>query len=413
MTELVAQPAPRQTRRYERRREEILDAAAMLFNARGLCGTTLSDVAGAVGLTTTSITYYHRKKEDLAAACLLRATGTLDALITQAMARDPTPAGGLRHFLHLFFGHLADAAEGRAPHMINFWDLRALTGPQAAAAMASFVGIYRRVRGLFQAPSGPSLTRAAQNARGHLVLSAVIRSKGWIERYEPEDYPRAADRFADILLHGLAGPGMGWHPRPLAIAPERQAAERDVSREAFLRAATELVNELGYRGASVDRISARLNVTKGSFYHHNETKDELVAECFARTFEAMRRAHRAALAEPADGWTRLASMTDSLVRYQLSPDGPLLRLSALSATVEARRPGLLAGLARLTEKVAAMVADGVAEGSIRPVDPTIAGQVVSGAINAAAELARWAPTATAANAGELFARPLAHGIFAP
>ena len=46
---------------------------------------------------------------------------------------------------------------------------------------------------------------------------------------------------------------------------------------AFLKAATRQINEHGYRGASVDRISASLNVTKGAFYHHNEAKDDLVA----------------------------------------------------------------------------------------------------------------------------------------
>ena len=60
--------------------------------------------------------------------------------------------------------------------------------------------------------------------------------------------------------------------------------------EAFLRAATALVNEQGYRGASVDKISARLNVTKGSFYHHNDNKHDLISECFDRTFAVVRRA---------------------------------------------------------------------------------------------------------------------------
>jgi hypothetical protein len=39
------------------------------------------------------------------------------------------------------------------------------------------------------------------------------------------------------------------------------------TRAAYLRAATRLVNEYGYRGASVDRIAAELRLTKGSFYH--------------------------------------------------------------------------------------------------------------------------------------------------
>jgi AcrR family transcriptional regulator len=48
----------------------------------------------------------------------------------------------------------------------------------------------------------------------------------------------------------------------------------------FLRMATLTINQRGYKGASVHRIASGLNVTKGSFYHHNEAKDDLVLACF-------------------------------------------------------------------------------------------------------------------------------------
>jgi AcrR family transcriptional regulator len=63
---------PRQTKRYEQKRQSILDAAVRLFNQKGLKGTTLADVAQSVGLITNSVTYYYRKKEELATACLAR-----------------------------------------------------------------------------------------------------------------------------------------------------------------------------------------------------------------------------------------------------------------------------------------------------------------------------------------------------
>ena len=62
-------PAPRQTKRFEQKRGAILDAAAKRFNERGIRGTSLADVSSGVGLMTNSITYYYRRKEDLAAAC--------------------------------------------------------------------------------------------------------------------------------------------------------------------------------------------------------------------------------------------------------------------------------------------------------------------------------------------------------
>jgi len=405
-------PIPPQTARFERKREAILETATHLFNARGLSGATLSDVAKGVGLTTASVTYYYRKKEDLAAACLLRAIETLDALVSEAWAA-PSPPERLTDLLARYFARLADAAEGRAPALITFWDLRALTGPQAAAVMEAFLALYRRVRELFQDPSGPAFTRTEQNARAHLVFSGLIRAQSWVERYETGDYPRAAARAADILLNGLAGAKRRWASPSLNVALQGPGDAGEVSREAFLRAATQLVNDHGYRGASVDRISAKLNVTKGSFYHHNETKDDLVVACFRHTFDVMRRAHDAALAAADDGWTRLCAFAATLVRFQLSAEGPLLRVSALSATAEALRPSLMAELRRLSAKTAGVVADGIADGSVRAIDPVIAADLLLGLTNAAVELDKWAPGATLETAPDLFVKPLMTGVFAP
>jgi len=412
----VPASGPPQTARYERKREAILEAAAALFNARGLAGTTIADVAKAVGLTTTSVTYYYRKKEDLAAACMMRALGAMDDLLSQAEAdaAHGAPAERLTRFVRLYFGHLADTAAGRAPQLINFWDLRGMTGPQSAPPMQAFVALFRRFRQLFQAGQ-PTFSRNEQNARAHLVFAAVIGAKTWVRRYETEDYPRAADRFAEVLIGGLAGGGSVWAPleialqRPNTQRPRPDAAE--VSREAFLRAATELINENGYRGASVDRISARLNVTKGSFYHHNATKDELVGDCFERTFDILRHAHRAVHSLGGDGWTKACAMACALVRHQLSARGPLLRYSALAAAPADRRAELWATSERLTERTAGLISDGVADGSIRPVDAVVAAEILMGLINAAAELQKWSPAATEATCAELFVRPLFVGVF--
>jgi AcrR family transcriptional regulator len=403
---------PAQTARYERKREAILEAAASLFNARGLGATTIADVAQAVALTTTSVTYYYRKKEDLAAACLMRAIGAMDEILSQAEADAPqSPAAQLTRFLQRYFAHLAETAEGRAAALINFWDLRGMTGPQAEAPMQAFVALFRRFRKMFQT-GAPPFSRTEQNARAHLVFATIIGAKTWVRRYETEDYARAADRFAETLIGGVAGPGAVWAPMPIDLHRAR-LDPAEVSREAFLRAATELINEHGFRGASVDRISARLNVTKGSFYHHNTTKDELVADCFERTFQIMRDAHRAVAGSGQDGWTRLCAMASELARHQLTDHGPLLRYSALSAAPVAMRARLWEASERITERTAGLISEGITDGSIRAVDAVVAAQLVMGMVNAAAELTKWAPAATHATAADLFVKPLLTGVFQP
>ncbi len=102
-----------QTPRYVEKREAILDAAARLFNRRGVRGTTLSDVAQSVGLVTNSVTYYYRKKEDLALACSLRAIATLEQLLVEAgKARDPGER--VRALLVGYFRVLAEIEAGES-----------------------------------------------------------------------------------------------------------------------------------------------------------------------------------------------------------------------------------------------------------------------------------------------------------
>lgn len=400
---------PRQTRRYAHKREAILDAAVGLFNRKGIRGATLSDVAQGVGLITNSVTYYYRRKEDLAAACFLRTIAALDGLIAAALG-ERTAEERLRALLRLYFAKLAAVAAGEHPPIMMFSDIRALTSPQVEVVFGAYTAMFRHLRGLFQdGADAPGLSRADTNARTHLLLSLVHGARGWVGRYETEDYGRAAERMADILLRGLAAGSVPWAPKRLPPLP---ALAEEGAPEAFLLAATRLINEQGYRGASVDKISAQLQVTKGSFYHHNDNKDDLVAACFARSFAVVRRAQLAAASRGA-GWDKLCDAAAELVRFQLSEHGPLLRSTAFSALPETLRSSTKRTMDRLSERFAGFAVDGMVDGSIRPVDPSIAAHLVNDMINAAAEIERWVPGVAIDTVADLYARPLFCGLLAP
>jgi AcrR family transcriptional regulator len=401
---------PRQTKRYEQKRQAILDAAVRLFNQKGLKGTTLADVAQSVGLITNSVTYYYRKKEELATACLLRSIDVLEGMIAAAL-QEATPEDRLRAVLRLYFEKLAESASGDQPPMMSFSDMRSLTSPHVELVFSTYNQMFRHLRGLFELNGDLPLTRAHRNARTHLLISVMHGVRHWIDHYEPEDYRRVADRVGDILIGGLATAQSGWRP---TVLPEMVwPSAEEISPEAFLRSATLLINEQGYRGASVEKISARLNVTKGSFYHHNDNKDDLVADCFERTFAVVRQVQRAAEANGETGWDHLCAATSELVRYQLSDQGPLLRISAFSALPEAMRGGTKRTMDRLAQRFGSFVVDGMVDGSIRPLDPSVAAHMVDSIVNAAVELEWWVPGITAESAADLYVRPLFMGVFTP
>ncbi|MDF3887810.1 TetR/AcrR family transcriptional regulator [Cupriavidus basilensis] len=401
----------RPTRRYVEKREAILDAAARLFNRKGLRGATLSDVAQEVGLSTNSITYYYRKKEDLVVACLMR---TIDEMagIADATADEPGPEARVRRFIALFFERLARTATGERPELMSFREIRSLPDTHADVAFKAYTDMFRRIRKLLraEAPQSPA-QRSALSAAAHLLLSLTSGAMTWVERYEPQDYPKVAETVVDLLLNGFASPSSKWGDTTPASPPLPVIDTPETTQEAFLRAATELLNELGYRGASADRISARLNLTKGSFYHHNENKDDLISACFDRMFAVIRDAQSKVEEGPGTGWDKLCAISRALVSYQFSGKGPLLRLTIYGALPEEMRKEKMLTMSRLSARFTRFLVQGMQDGSIRPLDQSIASLQVNGMINAAVELQRWVPDASGENAGDLFIRPLFMGLF--
>jgi len=404
---------PALTSRYQVKRDTLLAAAAQQFNARGVKGATLGEIAASVGLVTTSLTYYYRKKEDLATACFLRAIVAHQSLAMQA-AQAPGVAARVVRLFELHAATMAAIERGEQPALMVFSDIRALPAVHASTVFAAYTDMFRSVRALLAGPETAGLQRAELNARAHLLISAVHWLRAYIPRYEVDEYPRVAARVSALMLHGLAAPGVDWPDLPAMAALGLGApatVPADDTADAFLRAATELVNEQGYRGASVDKISARLHVTKGSFYHHNETKHDLITACFERSFEVLRQRLRAAEQAQGAGWLRLCAAADSLVQFQLGPRGPLLRSTATSALPDdEHRKRVRLGLQRLTDRIASLLVDGMVDGSVRPLDPAIAAQLLASAINATAELQRWVPGVHAGNATALYARPALLGL---
>ncbi len=399
------------TQRYARKRDAILHAAAQLFNQHGMKGATLSDVAGRVGLSTNSITYYYKKKEDLVVACMLRSVEVINDIISSAAAA-PSPEERIRQFIGLFVARLARIQAGEAPEMMTFRDVQMLASPHAEAVYAAYTDMFRRVRKLLASDAARRANRIALNARSHLLLTLTIGAMRWSSRYDPADHELIAERMSDVLIGGLAAPGSRWSSTALDEELAHAPDGADTTQDAFLRAATSLINEAGYRGASVDRISARLNVTKGSFYHHNPNKEELISACFERTFTVTRHMQMIALKASGNGWDKLCAVSRALVRFQFSEHGPLLRMSAWNELPDDIREDKLKTINQLGQRFVSFLVDGMKDGSIRPLDQTIAAYQVSGMINASVVLDRWVPDITADNAVELFVRPLFLGILA-
>lgn len=394
------------TRKFEARRAEIVTSAVAVLNRKGVRGMTLGEVAERLQLAPNGLIYYFKSKDELARACFLNGLERLTAMLMEAQAA-PSVAERVTRFLEAHFAFRRDVVEGRAEPLPVFSDVRALNAPCVNAA---YVEMFRKVRALLEGPETEALSRLDLNARTYLLLSEVLWSTTWLVRREPEDYQRVAQRVAAVMLGGLGAPGEAWAPATLEPS---QIELADETAELFLRAGTALINEEGYAGASVERISARLNLTKGAFYHRNLSKDDLIQACFQRSLEVKRDAMRKAEAMEAPAGQALAAFAASLVERQVAEEIELVHPTSLSSAPDSLGPRLQHRYDRMSDRVASMICDGVADGSLRPVDVNIAAQMLLSLVAAAGRLKFWAPAVTPADAARLYVRPFFQGLLSP
>lgn len=92
--------------------DEILLAALKLFAEKGYFNTSLTDIAEAAGLKTTSALYQHFKnKQTIASALYANIFDSLNISVDDIRRRNPKPSEQLRLIVDLFFRLTEDAPD--------------------------------------------------------------------------------------------------------------------------------------------------------------------------------------------------------------------------------------------------------------------------------------------------------------
>ena len=395
----------RVSRKYAERQARIIGVATRIINRRGVSGMTLAQVAADMGMTPANIAYYFKTKEDLAVAAFLAELPRLIGIFNgKAEDAFPESVSGL---IDAYFSFVARVANGTEAELISPNDIRALNSDEVSALYSN---LFRTVRAhTFGRLPGAS-DRDGVNALTHLLLAQFHWFHAWRFNLQPGDYARSGRRLSDVLINGIADPAhrldRDWFFRSL---PPRESGEAS-AKDAFLQAATELINEQGYHGASVDRISARLSVSKGSFYHHVETKDDLITACFDRTIGIIHGTIADAEAQSSNALQALALLAATLVRRQLSGEDTLLRLSAGTTLPESLQPNVYMEYNRIALRIASMFSDGIIDGSVRPLDSFAAAEALLGMINTSDELKYFVRNINFDVAVRFYIQPLFSGI---
>lgn len=404
----IAPPSPsRPGRRYLNKQEMILTAAARLLARGGSEDFTVAAVARDLGLHPVSITYYYRRREDIAAAVLGLTVRRFVDIISIAEGAG-TPQQRLAAFVARYFEARAAALLEGKPPLVRFGEVRLVDGRSRQELEIAIGGLHLRLAGMLKSPDMPWMTNERRQTLARFVISFLNWCDPWLWQYAPRDFPRVAERVTDLMTFGLSSGTADW-----GMSQTRRglpAAEED-TRERFLSAAIRMINLDGYRGASVDRLSAELNLTKGSFYHHLATKDELLVACFGRSFRLVRSAIDAG--EGDTGWERLSEIAANLSALQLGERGELLlRPTAFAAGSDDLRRARLVEYVQLVNGLADVVGQGVTDGSVRALDPGLGAHYVL-MVNAVLGALRSTPCAAQSDLREAFLRPAMTGFFRP
>jgi len=151
------------------------------------------------------------------------------------------------------------------------------------------------------------------------------------------------------------------------------------TRSHLLQAAEDCFAQSGYDGTSVAEICRGAGVSKGAFYHHFPSKQDIFLELLDRWMAALEGQLRRVRAESDTVPEAFLSMTE-MVRFIFQTAGDRLPMFLEFWTQAAHDPAVwqatIAPYRQFRAFFAEMIEDGIAEGSLRPLDPEKAAQAV-------------------------------------
>ena len=198
-------PASRQARngRDSTREGEILTAAARIFREKGYHGTSVQDIAEAVGLLKGSLYHYIRSKEELLARLFEGSLGDTIVELEAIATRNATTTERLRDMVRVYVMSVTANLDAVGIYLREW---RSLPAPELARVRAR----RRAMRRLFEDVITEGVKRRELSASDAKIAAlAIIGMCNWTyEWYRPRGRltPAAlADELADRAVASVTG----------------------------------------------------------------------------------------------------------------------------------------------------------------------------------------------------------------
>lgn len=186
-------------RRYDRRRDELVEHAAAVFAREGYERTSMQALAEHLGLATGAIYHYFPGKESLLVAICDQLMDPLLARTVQLGERDGSPEERLAELMRVWVAHVVEHRD----HLLVFTQVRHMIDHGDA-----WRGV-RRSRKAFEEILARVLREASPPGDERLVLSALLGMVNHVVQwYRPRGRLRPeeiADGYTELVLGPPAG----------------------------------------------------------------------------------------------------------------------------------------------------------------------------------------------------------------
>jgi len=145
-------------------------------------------------------------------------------------------------------------------------------------------------------------------------------------------------------------------------------------REAVLREAARAFRDNGYHQTSLVDVARALNVTKPAVYYYFKSKEEILFQCHMFSIDLGEQVLQEVgfTSTTKTGCERLVTFLGRYIELVTSELGDLTVLSEVDALTEEHRRKVLSRQRQFDHRFRDLVAAGIADGSIRKVDPKLA-----------------------------------------
>ncbi len=189
------------------KRGDIIQAAAAIFRRKGYHGTSMQDIADAVGLQKASLYHHITSKQDILFAILEQALDLLIADMRAVVDSDLTPEEKLKLAMQVYMGRLSEDADLAAVLLLEHRSLEHKLRQKHIQRRDRYERLWRQILeegiadGSFRPVDVP------------LVAFAILGVQNWMITWYREggrfQVLEIADHFSDLFLRGLRAQGQG------------------------------------------------------------------------------------------------------------------------------------------------------------------------------------------------------------